>query len=407
MKNKEKINQSKNSSGINRGALIILSLVMVVNALSYGIIIPLIYPYVSRFGLNPTSFGFLFASYSLFQFLATPLIGRLSDRYGRKPLLLMSLFGTSVSLAVFASAGGVFQLFLARILDGITGGNMSVAQAVIADSVKSKERAKYFGILGASFGFGFLIGPALGGLLGQISLTAPFWAASALALVGTLLGFFFLPETRSRQNEVVQKKEPLIDFKNLWRALFKPLTGIILLITLTSAVAQNAFSIGFQSFTVDVLKYTPVQVGLIFTAFGLVNLLMQGVGIGLLLKKFSLKTLLMVSMLVSTVLTGLMGFAQVSIVFLVFMVAFMFVPPSMPFLSAMISERTNPEDQGGVLGLRQSYMSLGQIIGPILAGLVASIYIPAIFWAVAIMFGVSFWLSRKVTDVEVSNKLDL
>lgn len=147
---------------------------MLVNALSYGTIIPLMYPYSARFGINALGLSLLFACFSLAQLIATPIIGRLSDKYGRKPLLLLCLGGTGLSLALFASAQNVAMLFVARILDGITGGNNSVAQAAIADSSTGKDRAQAFGLLGASYGFGFLLEPALGGVLSEISLSTPF-----------------------------------------------------------------------------------------------------------------------------------------------------------------------------------------------------------------------------------------
>lgn len=189
--------------------LILLAVVMLVNALSYGTIIPLLYPYAARFGIGPLELGVLFASFSVAQFIATPIIGRLSDKYGRKPLLLMSLFGTSLSLGLFAIAWSAPVLFIARILDGITGGNITVAQAIIADTYPPEERSKGFGILGAAFGFGFLFGPALGGVLSAINITAPFWFAAGLAAVSSLIGYFILPETLSDKNRRTVTNEPL------------------------------------------------------------------------------------------------------------------------------------------------------------------------------------------------------
>ena len=172
--------------------LIFLSILMLVNALAYGVIIPLLYPYAKTFGMTPLGLSLLFASFSLFQFLFTPIIGRLSDVYGRRPLLLFSILGTGLSLVMFGMSQSIWQLFVARIIDGITGGNMSVAQAVIADSIKGPERAKAFGMLGASFGFGFLVGPAIGGFLSQYSLSAPFFFSAGLAVISTIFVYFFL-----------------------------------------------------------------------------------------------------------------------------------------------------------------------------------------------------------------------
>jgi multidrug resistance protein len=385
-----------NSKKSFSGTMVVLIFVMLINALSYGTIIPLLYPYSARFGLNPAGLGFLFASYSLFQFLATPIIGRLSDKYGRRPLLILSLIGTSVSLALFASSTSLFMLFFARMLDGITGGNTSVAQAVIADTQKPKERAKWFAFLGAAFGFGFLVGPAIGGLLSQYGLAIPFWFASAVSAIGAVLAIFLLPETKSPNTKVSLKNEKLIDLPKLWNALKAPTTGALLAIIFMSSTGRHAFIIGFQSVTVDVLKFTPTQVGLIFTAFGLANVLVQSIGVKFLLKKFSSRTLLKYSLGIGLTLVTLLGFAVYPTPFLIIIGFYMFVPPTIPFITGMISVSTKEEDQGGILGISQSYMSLGQIIGPILAGLVTSFYIPGAFWLAAIIWIVALYMVRRL-----------
>lgn len=369
--------------------LLILGAVMLINALSYGTIIPLLYPYASKFGINPLSLSFLFASYSLFQFIATPIMGRLSDRFGRKPLLLISLLGTSVSLALFASATTVTMLFIARILDGITGGNISVAQAIIADRVSGKERAKAFGMLGAAFGFGFLIGPAIGGLLSQISLTAPFWFASFAALAGTVIGYFKLDESLDKRTAQRQSKEKLFDLVTLFKALFNPVVGAVLLVSFIAAVAQNVFIIGFNAYSVDILNLSAKEIGIIFTMAGFMSVVMQVAGIKLLIQKFSSKSsIIKYSFLGSffALLTLGLGLSFYGFLFVLF-IYIIFHAVITPIVSAILSERTNKEDQGLILGINQSYISLGQIIGPLTAGLVSEISIIGIFiWAAVLMY---------------------
>src|SRR3989344_8135631 len=141
--------------------LLVVSIIAVVNALGYGITIPLIYSYSQRFGLTDFENGLLFSVFSLAQFIATPIIGRMSDKYGRKPLLLISLIGTAISFVMMAFANSAAMLFVARALDGITAGNIPVASAVISDTTETKDRARGFAIIGASFGFGFAFGPAI------------------------------------------------------------------------------------------------------------------------------------------------------------------------------------------------------------------------------------------------------
>lgn len=366
----------------------ILALIMLINALSYGTIIPLLYPFASKFGINPVGLSLLFASYSLFQFLATPIIGRLSDRYGRKLLLLLSIFGTSISLALFASAQSVVMLFVARILDGITGGNNSVAQAMIADKVEGKDRVKAFGMLGAAFGFGFLIGPALGGLLSTYGITVPFYFASGLALLATILGVFFLEESLQKKVQAKQKNESLLNFSALFKALVNPVVGGVLFAGLIASLAGNAFIIGFQAYTVDILKLSSGQVGLIFTMVGVVTIIVQMFGIKVALQLFKTKErIISVSFLLSAISLFILGIGLQYAYFMIVIFMYMICNPLIgPVVSGMLSEKSNPEDQGIMLGVNQSFMSLGQIFGPITAGAVSSISIPSVFlWSGLLM----------------------
>lgn len=376
----------------SQSTLLILGLVMLVNALSFGIIIPLLYPYAQRFGFGPVQLSLLFASFSIAQLIATPFIGRLSDRFGRKPLLLLCLFGTSISLGLFASAQVMWHLFVARILDGITGGNNSVAQAMIADATESgADRAKAFGILGASYGFGFLLGPMLGGLMSQISLTAPFWFASFLALVGTLLGWWLLPETLDRSHVQAVKKEGTFKIGKMFTILFDQKIGPVFVVSLLIAIAFNIWVIGFQTNSVDTLKMTPQMVGVTFSLAGVVSIFMQALGIRWLIKAVPKKRMLILGSLIFTIVALLLHVGANSVVlFTIVSLIFMAVSaPQNPLVTSMITERTHPEDQGAILGLNQAYLSLGQIIGPILAGVIAGYWMPGIFVAAAAVFSLA------------------
>lgn len=388
--------------------LFIVGLVMLVNSLSYGIIIPLLYPYASKFGLSATGLSFLFASFSLAQFLATPLIGRLSDSYGRRPLLLLCLLGTSISLTLFATAQTLTQLFIARILDGITGGNNSVAQAIIADSSSGNDRAKAFGMLGAVMGLGFVVGPAVGGFLSTYSLSMPFWFGALLALIGTILGFFLLPETNSNNQESKSKNKASFKFTYLWHALFTPLVGVLLLLSFIVTTATNGFFIGFQAHTVDVLKLSTFQIGSLFTLFGFVNVLIQGFALKHILKKFRSKRALIKLLLVLSVITMIgLSFTYTYTTFLVGILFFAVAStPTLPIITSMISVRTKEEDQGSILGINQAYASLGQIIGPMLAGFALTFSTHQVFILVALLFFASLLLSQKIVGA-TKNKIDL
>jgi len=170
----------------------IIALIAVVNALGYGIIIPILYSYSQKFGLSDFQNGLLFAVFSFCQFLSTPIIGRMSDKYGRRPLLLISIIGTAVSFFMAAFAPSALFLFLARALDGITAGNIPVASAVISDTTEPKDRARGFGIIGAAFGFGFVFGPAISAVTIQFGTQVPFILAGIISLVAAVCTADFL-----------------------------------------------------------------------------------------------------------------------------------------------------------------------------------------------------------------------
>src|ERR1700761_8121071 len=189
----------------------ILAFVCLVDAIGFGIMVPLIYSYGKHFGLTKITLGLLTASFSVAQFFATPLLGALSDKIGRKVLLVICLFGTCLSFVLFGLAGSLLMLFIARILDGLTGGDISVARAMVADISPSAKRAKNFGILGSAFGLGYVIGPAIGGLLSSFGLTGPFFFAGGLSLTGAVLSLIFLKETHQKKSA----RQPKFSYRSL------------------------------------------------------------------------------------------------------------------------------------------------------------------------------------------------
>lgn len=389
-------------------------MVMVVNAVSYGIIIPLLYPYAEKFGLTPTGLGFLATSFSIAQFIATPILGRLSDRVGRKKVLVACMFGTSASLGVFALAQSLVVIFLARIIDGVTGGTNSVAQAMIADVTDGEERTKAFGILGASFGVGMLVGPALGGLLSSFGLTAPFWFAAALSLFSAILGWVVLPETLEVR-EVSTEKKPLFDIAKIRHSLMEPVIGPILLIIFVSAIAMNAFIFGFQTYTNDVLEMSPRNIGILFSLFGIVMIVMQVRGIPFLLNLFpSRRQIIRYTALGAAILYIILPFMHSVPTFAaVSLLAGAIGAPLGVVLSALLSARTHKTDQGVMMGISQSFTSMGQIIGPVLAGLVSSYSLLPIasnlgnaFLLTALMYAVVWVIARKL-DVGVGKVVDV
>src|SRR5438046_5575266 len=184
--------------GLVTRPLLISFLTIFGNLVGFGIIIPLLPFYAGTFGASPLVIGLLFASFSICQLIAAPALGDISDRYGRRPVLIFSLAGTVASFVMLAVAHSVTMLFLARIVDGLSGGNISTARAYVADVTEPGDRARAYGLIGAAFGMGFIFGPALSGVLARVSYTAPIWAAAALTLVATIMAWLWLPETVHR-----------------------------------------------------------------------------------------------------------------------------------------------------------------------------------------------------------------
>ena len=248
----------------------IIALIALINSLSFTILIPTIYLYGKQFGLNDFQASLLFSIYSLSQFFATPVIGKLSDRYGRKPLLIISLIGTVVANLGAGFAPTAALLFLARLLDGITGGNVSVAQAVIADVTTPEDRAKGFGIFGAAFGLGFVLGPIVSLLAQRISLGASFVASGAIAAIALVVTIFLLPETLKNKSSQSPNVFDL-GLDSLVRGLFIPKVGVLLLINLCIGTTFTIFTFAFQPYFIQVLHQNNEALTLIFILFGLLG----------------------------------------------------------------------------------------------------------------------------------------
>src|SRR5258708_6607866 len=260
--------------------LLIIFLTILVNLIGFGIIIPLLPFYAQTFGASPLMVGLLFASFSLAQLFASPVLGAWSDRWGRRPVLIFSLVGTVVSFVMLAVAHSLAMLFAARIVDGLSGGNITTARAYIGDIATDENRAKSFGMLGAAFGLGFIIGPALRGLFARISYTAPIWAAAAITAAATGLALWWLPETVHRVNAVSGSP---------WRALgdLSHRADLRLLFTIdflywgSFAVYQTTFALfGARRFGFDA-----THTGYLLAAFGFLGVLAQAGLVGPVVKR--------------------------------------------------------------------------------------------------------------------------
>ncbi|CAN5191626.1 tetracycline resistance MFS efflux pump [soil metagenome] len=352
--------------------LAIIGLIALVNALGYGIIIPIMYSYSKQFGLSDFQTGLLFALFSLCQFISTPIIGRLSDKYGRRPLLIASITGTALSFFLLAWCPNVIVLFIARALDGITAGNIPVAMAVISDTTKPEERAKGFGIIGASFGFGFLFGPAIAALTVGISAALPFIIAGIISVIAIAMTWFFLPETNDHMGQV--QKGKMFDFVKMWHMLFDPNVGVTFIITLFYFMAfACAIIYGFQPYTKNVLHVTDTQNALLFVLFGAVGLFSQMFFVGRFTKKFGIKHSFSLSIFFTGFSFLIMAFSHSLPLFVIGSVVLgLFNGISQTLIPTILSNETDAKSQGSIMGLNTSYQSIGMIIGPIMGGFLAT-----------------------------------
>ncbi len=375
--------------------LLIIALIAIVNALGYGIIIPILYSYSQRYGLSDFQNGLLFATFSLCQFISTPIIGRLSDKYGRKPLLIISISGTALSFLLMAFAPNAIFLFIARALDGITAGNVPVASAVITDTTKPEDRAKGFGIIGASFGFGFIFGPAVSALTVGINPAVPFIIAAVISIVAVVMTAIFLPETNKHIGQI--KHDKLFDFGKLLHALTNKTVGATLLLTLVYFTAFSMFIYGFQSASVKSFHMTANQISIVFTVFGVLGLISQLFTMAKVTKLFGVKSTFIGSLVWIAIVFVAMFFTRSITEFVIANIALGLVNSFIqPLSQTILSEETDVKEQGEMQGLNASYMSIGQIVGPILAGIAATFSVRAPFIGASILIIVCFFLSFEI-----------
>lgn len=345
----------------NKRPLAIIFVIIFVNLLGFGIVIPLLPLYAQEFKANGLQIGFLFASYSLCQIVAAPLLGGLSDRYGRRPILLLSLLGTVISFGLLALANTLTLLFVARIVDGLSGGNISTARAYISDITAEKDRAKAYGIIGAAFGLGFVFGPALAGLLGQYSHAAPAWGAAVLALLALVLTFLWLPETR--QTPINTRRAP---WRDLPKMVARPVLGRLLVIDFAYWAALSVYQTTFALFGNIRFGWDITQVGYTLAVIGFVGALVQGGAVGPVVKRFGEKTTFVAGLLMA--MFGL-GIAAVSYQWQIFVAAL--IPAAVgaalsnPTLISMISHTSDRAEQGRVQGVSGAMESFGRTVGPV------------------------------------------
>jgi MFS family permease len=356
----------------NKKTLIIVSLIAVVNALGYGIIIPLIYAYGRKFGLSDFQNGLLIATFSLCQFLATPVLGKLSDAYGRKKILAISLAGSAVSFVMLAFAPSALILFLARALDGLTAGTIPVIQAVISDTTDVKNRTKGFGIIGAAFGFGFVFGPAISGFTVGMGVAVPFLIAAIVASLAVILTILVLPETNKTPKAIRGQK--IFNFRGILRAAGDPSIGLTLILVLFYNLAFNLFTYAFQPYAINVLGVGVREIAQNLTLIGLVGIISQSVIIPLAIRKVGERKALVAALAGAGLILVILSATKTYLIFLILsLVHALFAGFVIPIVQTFLSREADEKSQGTIMGLSASYASIGMILGPVIGGLLVTL----------------------------------
>jgi DHA1 family tetracycline resistance protein-like MFS transporter len=347
---------------MKKSPLLPIFLIVFIDLLGFGLILPLLPFYAESFGASELVVGLLLASYSLMQFIGAPVLGRLSDRYGRRPILLISQFGTFVGFLILGFASALWMLFLSRIIDGISGGNISTAQAYIADVSDEKNRARNFGLIGAAFGLGFIIGPAIGGFLSQFGYQVPAFFAAGLSSLTMILTYFMLHEPERRSTA---RRE--FSVKALKRAFAHPTIGILLAMVFTFGLAFAMFQTSFALFASARFGFDVQQTALVLTYVGVLSVVMQLVVVKRVVKRLGENRSIVLTL--SSLALGLLLIAAVRnpLMLIVVMPILSFGGGvTTPVLTSLISKSVDRAEVGGMLGISTSVDSLSRVVAPIL-----------------------------------------
>lgn len=359
----------------NGKALGVLFLTVVLDLVGFGIVIPLQTYVAEQFRATPTQVTLLMTVYSLAQFVAAPVWGQLSDRFGRRPMLLASIGMTSLMLAGFASATSLGMLFVFRTLHGIMTANIPIAQACVADLTTRENRARGMGMIGAAFGIGFTIGPFIGGELAHISLAAPIWLAAGLSALNFLSALAFLPETRRPDSEAGHRS---ISLTAMVQSLRHPVVGLCVLLTFAQVFAFAMMESCFTLFAEHAHGLKPENVGRMFGLVGVVSIVIQGGLIGRLVKRYGERPLVPIGLAAVALGTALLPVAPLGAPLMIaFSVMGLGQSLANPSLSALISKAADPSEQGRTLGSAQSMSALARAFGPALGGVLYEAFTPS------------------------------
>ena len=350
-----------------RSPLFVLFLTVFIDMVGFGIIIPVLPLYAERFHATPMAIGWLTGIYSGMQIIFTPILGKLSDRFGRRPVLIVSIAGTAVGFALMGFAGALPLLFVARILAGITGGNISIPQAYIADVTAPEKRSREMGMIGAAFGFGFTFGPLIGGIMSRISYSAPFFFAAGLAVANAALVYFILPESLSREHRARPHEDATIAevFRHGRGWMFAIVVATYFFLIAGFAIMTTLFAL----YTEKRFGYDARATGYLFGFIGILTVIVQGGLIGRMVKIFGEVNLARLGMLFTAGGLALFPFSG-NLTFLLLVCGALSFGSGFasPALNGLASQMIDRSWQGRALGVMQSAGSAGRLLGPLLGG---------------------------------------
>lgn len=395
----------------NNGALLTVLLIVFVDVLGFTIMIPLLPFYAESLGATPFVVGMLSSIYGLCSLISGPILGDLSDRYGRRIILLLSQIGTCVGFIVLALSNSLLIVFLSRVVDGITAGNITVAQAYISDVTSPQERTSAMGMISASFGLGFILGPAISGVLVHFGHTAPIWASVVLSFISIIGTTLFLKDVRQNDDvNKIQRSENRIkeQIKKYIILLNTPVLKECFLIFFIFSMSFSLYISGLALYCERALvwnghPFTTKEVGLLLSYVGVISLFIQLFLMGPLVLRLGEAKIMLIGFLSSALALLVMGFAPLLSIFFVGITINTFGNAILrPAISGMLSQSASPLQQGLVFGLNQTLMSIAQIICPLISGfLIEKNWI--LSWCLAIS-GISLlgFFAGKWTSVKIS-----
>ncbi|MDM7922108.1 MAG: MFS transporter [Pyrinomonadaceae bacterium] len=395
--------------------LIIIYVTVFIDLVGFGMVIPILpfYANTDPFHATPFEVGLLFAIYSWMQFFFSPVLGRLSDRYGRRPILFISILGSAVGYFVIGAAETLALVFLGRIIGGVTGANISTAQAYIADVTSKENRAKGMGLFGAMFGLGFILGPAIAGILSKYGVHVPFYFAAGLSLANAIALYFVLPESiKPNAEHHAERPNRLVE---LFTSLRERTFGSLNLLYFLLITAFSIMTYAFVLFTAYRYGYNAEQNGYLFAYVGVIAIIGQGMLFNRLVSKFGEAVLISTGCILMIIAFFAMPYLRPEYGGLLALLAVcttMSIGNALasPALTSLVSKISGDHEQGSALGILQSGASLARAIGPMIGGVLLNNAVNAIddrtvtrtFWAAAVIMFVAFLASvfvlRAVKD---------